>query len=448
MVVVKDKKIEMLIPAILGILFSIAYFILPIEYLLAAILGSLGLILILKDIHIGLMIGVFILPFAPDMLGLLYMFLLLAVFFFQQLFKRDRQELAENFMDTPIILYLLVIIISTITSIKPGMDGSLRDLALHLGGLSFLFVMVNTVKTKEDFNRIMSFLLAAASLVALYGLYQYVVGVELDAAWVDVENNPDLKTRVYSVFYNPNILAEYLIMLIPLAVGLFWFTKKLAKKIFYLAIVLIMSLALILTMSRGGWLGFAFSALIFIILIERRLLLSIIPISLAGVFFLPQSIINRILSIRNVADSSNAYRLKLWEITGDIIRDNPIAGVGFGHIPFKETFETYIRTMPTYHAHNTFLQVAAEIGLTGLLAFVLFLFVTFKYGVKILNKSEDRYIRTMGAAAIAGLGGLIFHGIVENVLYIPRIIITFWMLVSFILTLVRIEEESFLAKEN
>ena len=432
------RRKEFIIPVLFGILLAILYHILPLNYLAVAFVGLIGLVLILYDIKLGLMAGVFLAPFLPDMLGLLFMYFLLAVFVFRKLVK-DENPLTMTKLDMPIILFLIIIIISTITSISP--IDSLRDLALHIGGLSFLFVMINSVKEKKDFNIIVTILVFTATLVALYGLYQYLVGVEVDKAWLDVENNPGITTRVYSVFNNPNILAEYLVMIIPLSVSLFWFSKKLSKKIIFLGTTLIMVLALVLTSSRGGWIGFAFSALVFILLIEKRLLLSLIPISLGGLFLLPDTIINRILSIGNLADSSNAYRITMWEITLDIIKDHWLAGVGFGHLPFKQTFETYIRTMPTFHAHNTYLETAAEMGIPGLVAFLLFLFVLFKYGIKELIRQDDRYIRVMAAGALSGLAGVLFHGLVENILYLPRIIFTFWIMVSLVLTLFRIREQ-------
>ena len=432
------KNKEIFIPILLGIVFSTLYNIFPLKYLYLGVIGLIGVVLVLYNIKLGLMAGVFMLPFLPDMLSLLFMFFLVAAFFYRETFK-ENTPLTQSPIDMPIILFGIIIVISTITSINPA--GSLRDLALHSGGLSFLFVMVNSVKSKEDFNKIVVMLVFSATLVALYGLFQYIVGVEMEAAWLDVENNPDIRTRIYSVFHNPNILAEYLIMTIPLSVSLFWHSKRIHKKIIFLGTTLIMSLALVLTLSRGGWLGFAFSAFIFIILVERRLLLTLIPITLGGVYLLPQTIINRILSIGNLSDSSNAYRITMWEITLDIIKDNWVAGVGFGHLPFKQTFETYIRTHPTFHAHNTYLETAAEMGIPGLIVFLLFLFTLFKYGIKKLVKLEDKYISTISAGVLSGLGGVMFHGAVENVLYLPKIIITFWILVSFILTLVRIQDE-------
>ena len=437
MVVEQGRNIGKFIPFLLGIVFFALYNIVSLKYLALGAIGLIGIALILYDIRLGLMASVFVLPFLPDMLSLLFMFFLVGVFFYGETFK-EHQLLTQNPIDFPIILYGIIIVISTITSINP--TGSFRDLALHLGGISFLFVMTNSIKNKEDFNKIVVMLVFSATLVALYGLYQYVVGVEIDAAWLDVENNPDIRTRVYSVFHNPNILAEYLIMTIPLSVSLFWYSKRMHKKVIFLGTTLAMSLALVLTLSRGGWLGFAFSALIFILLVEKRLLLTLVPITLAGVYLLPQTIINRILSIKNLSDTSNAYRIEMWDITIDIIRDHWIAGVGFGHLPFKQTFETYIRTMPTFHAHNTYLETAAEMGIPGLLVFLLLLFILFKYGINKLIRVEDRYISIMSAGVLSGLGGVLLHGAVENILYLPKIIITFWILVSFVLTLVRIQD--------
>jgi O-antigen ligase len=433
----KNKKI--ILPLIFGVLFSILYYILPIKYFGASIVGFIAIILVFYDIRMGILAGVSIVPFLPDTLNILYMIFLVGVFAYQRITKKDVEPLTKSPIDMPIILFGIIIMISTITSINP--TGSFRDLAIHLSGLGFLFVMVNSIRDLEDFNKVVTILVFSATLVALYGLYQYVVGVEMDPAWVDTENNQGVTTRIYSVFGNPNILAEYLLMTIPMSVGLFWHSKKLSKKVIFLGSTLIMMLALVLTLSRGAWVGIAMAALIFIILVDKRILLSIIPLSLGAVYLLPQTILNRIVSIGNLQDSSNAYRIEMWGITADIIRDNWMVGVGFGHLPFKQTFETYIRTLPTYHAHNTYLQIAAEIGIPGLIAFLFFIFILFKYGIHKLIKNENKYINVMGAGSLAVIGGLLAQGLSENVFYLPKIIITFWILVSFILTLIRISEK-------
>lgn len=438
MVVDAIKRKENLLPVIVGLVLSLIYLVLPIQYLALASVGIIGFVSFLYNINIGIMVGLFIYPFIPDT-GIIYYFILLVMIFIFHHFFKSRDNLEGNKVEIPMVIYGILIIIGTFTSINPS--GSFRDFTIHMVSLSLVVVMVNSVKTIKELNRLITVLVFSATIVALIGLYQYVVGVEIDAAWIDVANNPDIKARVFSVFGNPNVLAEYLIMMIPLSISLMWHSKKLYKKVLFLGTSLVLILAIVLTMSRGGWLGFAFSALVFILLVDKRFLLSIIPITLAGVYLLPQTYLNRILSIGNFNDSSNAYRLKMWEITMEIIGDYPLAGVGFGHLPFKQTFETYIRTMPTYHAHNTFLEIAAELGIPGLIAFVILIFVVFKYSIKELIKKEHTYISIISAGVLSGLAGVLAHGAVENVLYLTRIIFSFWMLIGLLLVLLRLNKQ-------
>ncbi|NLW40858.1 MAG: polymerase [Tissierellia bacterium] len=438
MVVESLKRKEVILPIGLGLFFSLIYYKLPLNTFAMALLGLIGVVLVLYDIRIGIYAGVFLYPFLPDILNLLFMIFMVGVYLFKILFKKA-SPISNKAIDMPIIFYVITIIISTITSIDPA--GSFRDLAIHLTSIGFLFVMVNNIKTRQDFNIVLVLLVFSATLVSLYGFYQYRVGVEMEARWLDAANNPDVTTRIYSVFGNPNILAEYLIMMIPISISLFWFSKKIHKKAIFLATTLILLLAVVLTYSRGGWIGLAFGIFVFVLLIEKRLFLAAIPLSLGAIYFLPQSIINRILSIANFADSSNSYRLRMWVITLEIIRDHWLVGVGFGHLPFKETFETYIRTMPTFHAHNTYLETMAEMGILGFIIFVILLFILFKYSINKLVRGENSYIKTMAIGVISGLAGVLAHGLVENILYIPRIITTFWILVALLLTLVRISDE-------
>lgn len=373
-------------------------------------------------------------PFLPNMLGLLLMLSLPVIIPFSS--DSGDAQLTKTKMDFPIALFLVIITISTITSTT--FLGSIRDLALHLGDLSILFVLVNWIKDKNGLYVIITILIVTASLISLYGIYQYLVGVELDETWIDMGTNPDISVRVYSIFDNPNILAEYLVMILPLSISMFIYSRMLNKKIIFFGASLVMLITLILTSSRGGWLGFAFSCTIFILLFKRGFLLGLIPIGILGYFILPDPIINRIMSIGNLRDTSNAYRLNMWLITLEIIRDNWMAGVGFGHLPYKETFENYSDTIVTYHSHNTYLQTLAEMGVPGLLVLLLFLLVLFKYGIKYLIKQDDRYIVLMATGALSSLAGIMVHGFFENILYLPKIIFTFWIIVSIILVLFRL----------
>ena len=440
MVVEYLKKKELIFPLILGVIFSFLYYNMTLNNFSLALLGLVGLMLILFDIRVGIYMEVLLYPFLPDILNLLFMIFLVGVYVFNIVFKKVK-PLTKPSIIMPIILYIIFITINTITSNDP--IGSFRDLSIHLTSIGFIFVLINSIRSKKDFNILVVLLIISATLTAVYGLYQLATGnVVMEDKWVDEATNPDLQTRIYSVFGNPNIFAEYLIMLIPISLSSFWFSKRIHKKALFLITSLVLVLALVLTMSRGGWIGFAFGIFVFILLVEKRLLLLPIPAAIGGLFILPDAILNRLMSILNFADSSNDYRIRMWKFTLEVIRDNWLVGVGFGHLPFREAFGRYTRTMVTYHAHNTYLETMAEMGILGFIVFISFLFVLFKYTIKKLIKGNDEYTKIITAGILSGLAAVLVQGLVENILYMPRIIISFWILVGLLITLINLKDQA------
>ncbi|HLR34476.1 MAG TPA: O-antigen ligase family protein [Tissierellales bacterium] len=437
MVVNTSNKKFLIIPLVFGVLFSLLYFKLPLNYFIAIFLGFAVAIVTLYDVKFGIMASIFALPYLPDMLSLIFMIFVMAAFLYNKFVKDSYNKgnvLTKHPIDVPIALYVLIIIIATITSIDPV--GSFRDLAIHLVSIGFSFVIINSIKNKKDLNMVLVTIVATATLVSLFGIFQHRFGVTMEEGWIDKASNPDLIARVFSVFGNPNIMAEYLIMIIPISLALFWDTRKFTKKIFFLIITLILTIGLLLTYSRGGWVGFAFSIFFFIFLVEKRLLLLAIPLVLLSLYFLPPSIMNRIMTIGKLTDSSNFSRLKIWEVTLEIIKENWMIGVGFGYLPFKQVFDSKT-TMGMQHSHNTYLEVLVELGIGGFIIFTLLIFLFYKFGIKKLSSEEDRYTKIMLAGVLSGISALLVHGLADNVLYMPRIIITFWTVMSFASVMIR-----------
>lgn len=428
----EESSKYLVIPTIVSVLLLLVFYHFGYKYLLAASVLLVGGFLSLIDIRVAIFSVSFALPFLPNNLALLAFLGLGLLYFARRIFVEKSMSKFDIYSGI-IFLFLLMISIQTITSVD--FKGSLRDLGLHIGGIVYVYVIANSIDNKKDLNYLLTIILAAVTLVALIGVIQSYTGVEIRREWVDVEANPDLAIRVYSVFGNPNTLAEYLVMFTPLAVGMFWDTKDIKKKIIFGIAVALMLICLVLTMSRGGWVGMAMAAFIFCFFVDKRLLLLAIPLGLIALKILPASVINRILSIGNTTDSSNAYRLEIWENTWKMIRDNKIAGVGLGHIPYREVFGTYSRSILTYHAHNSFLQTLAELGIAGFMIFITSLIAFIKYPIKYLIKNgntlkKDKYFKYIGVGVIAGIIGVFTHGLVENVLYLPKIIFSFWTLVG------------------
>lgn len=434
----KFRERPIIEPILLGLLLGAATLFLGTKYALVLFCGLIFMGISLKSTMFSLLACLFAYSFLPDIPALLMCYGVFGIYMVNKLFMGDERFTFKDW-DISIIVFLLYITISTFTSLY--VKGSIRDLAIHIGSLCVFLLIMQIVKDRKDFNIVVSVVVTAATLMSLIGIMQYFTGVAIRKEWVDVQANPDLKARVYSLFGNPNTFAEYLVMLCPLSVGLMWETRDTKKKLFFMATTAIQLIAILLTMSRGGWIGIAAAAFFFLLFVQKRLLLLAIPAGVVGLSLLPSSYFNRILSIFNFADSSTAYRFKMWDITiGGVIRDHFFTGVGLGHLPFKQTFETYIRTMPIYHSHNTFLQVFAELGLMGFLIFIFLIGTVFKVGYVWLIKSKERYYNIMGSAMLGGFFGVLVHGFFENVLYLTKITLTFWILIALIYKLAKISE--------
>src|SRR5699024_601582 len=130
--------------------------------------------------------------------------------------------------------------------------------------MAFYFVVINTVKTKKQLFDILTIFAISGTLVCLYGIAQYVFGWNVTQAWLDEEMFSDISMRVYSTLENPNVLGEYILLVLPVSVGLIWAKDKPIQKLICLLMAGVMFVTLILTFSRGCWIGFVLSAAVFV----------------------------------------------------------------------------------------------------------------------------------------------------------------------------------------
>ena len=168
--------------------------------------------------------------------------------------------LEENFKFkyTPInawvIAFTFIYALSAIFSMS--VITSLKIALLVISFILFYFVMVNSIDSKNKLNSMIFIFVAVGFLVSLYGIYQYLfVGSFASSSYVDKEMFEDISTRVNGTFDNPNVMGEYLLFVIPLAMTYFFSEKGLFKKIISIGVVGVMTISLALTYSRGCYLG-------------------------------------------------------------------------------------------------------------------------------------------------------------------------------------------------
>lgn len=416
----RDQVIYALVFAILTLALGI---FMGGKFALLAMAGAMVLPIVYKYQFLSLNLFVMAYAFLPDIVILAAEILFFAVMVID--LKFNKKVIKANTLLIPMFLAGVFMIINSFTSLN--ILGSMRDLAFNFGGIFLALMVYKEVNTKERLNNILTSIAIGAALVGVFGLYQFVFLGTVQREWIDASLKGVITRRAYSVFMNPNIFAEYLVLVTPLVVSQFWAHRDGFKKFIYLMIAALLLLNMMLTFSRGGMVSIAVAAMVFLFFAMRPLFVFLIPIGIFSINFLPEKIQNRIYSIFNFADSSTSYRFKMWGITKDLIRDNPMVGVGFGHKTFKQEFELLIRSMPIFHAHNTYLEIMAEGGALGIISFLYIVIGSIVNLFKSGMKSTDKYIRTISIGLLASIIGILTNGMTEHIVYINRIIVMLWM---------------------
>lgn len=333
-----------------------------------------------------------------------------------------------------LILFLFIMLISCVFSF--ARNSSLVVWAMYFIFVMFYFAIINTITTRAMLYGLLRLFVISGAIVALYGVMQYVFGWTTTNAWIDETMFEDDTMRVFSTLANPNVLGEYLILVLPVAVAFFLKDKaKTLSKWVYLAVTALLFVCLILTQSRGCWLGFLVSVVIFITFYEGRwwafipLVLCILP------FVIPQTVVERLASIGNMDDSSTSYRVYIWMGAIGMLRHYLIGGIGMGEAAFNEVYPFFsYNAIIAPHSHNTFLQLLVEGGIPALVSFLVVIFVVLRNAQRVYKLREKKsFNSTMTLALGAGVCAFLFQSLFDYTFYNYRVMAVFFMIIGIIM---------------
>ncbi len=355
-----------------------------------------------------------------------------------KLFCEKDFKLRYNPVNKFVFIYALVYIITTFTSVN--VRGSLLGGMLTTAFILFYFVVINAVQTKKQLKMLTFCFVCFGVLIAFYGFYQYLNPSKFSGSWVDKEMFSDIGFRVYSTLENPNVLGEYLLLLIPFVVAFFFNAKGLLKKGFYVVVGSILMLCLILTYSRGCWLGIMFAAFVFLIFLDRRFIILILIGLLLMPFVLPETIINRFMSIGNMSDSSTSYRFYIYMGTLSMLKDYWMCGVGPGTAAFNMVYPSYAYDSITApHSHNLYLQIMCDSGICGEIVFLAALYRAFKScSISLKTASKENKIFVIGA--ISAMAGFLVQSLFDYTFYNYRVMFLFWAVLGLTMLYANIDE--------
>ena len=297
-----------------------------------------------------------------------------------------RMQVDKNFkmrslpFDIPVAIFVMLGAVSVFMS-----PARTFELIYNYCGIVGLFILTyiligQNIRKPGQVKKLTITLAASAGIVVLYGYFQYIFGIDIyEMKWVDGEAFPELRNRVFSTLENPNVLAGYLDVMICLALGFLAKLGTAKQKLFIIAAIVMLMACLAMTYSRGAFLTIAIIFIFYGVLYNWRVLL--LFAAGTGILFLTdENFFERVLSIFQVSyDSSEGLRVGIWVSTISMISDHPFIGIGWGAYKFiYPQYNYYLAdtTQIIYHAHNIFLQTAAEVGIAGALAYFWYFFGT------------------------------------------------------------------------
>lgn len=297
-------------------------------------------------------------------------------------------------------------------------------------------------------------------LVLLYGAGMLLVLFWSLFRFWQWEWNPVVVRGIFSPFYKDHTIFGASAALL----SAFWFSyaffnkDRRTKTLAFGAAVLFLG-AVLLSTSRGAFLSLLFfGGMLFLFVIGTRLkhLFFLALVFLAAVWLLRQpiqsrlqrietlsyhsdaSLVDRTISTGNVTtDVSNIERLNRWVSAGRMFREKPLTGFGpgtyqFEYIPYQEpalmnrltvTSPWNIPEGSGGTAHSEYLLALSEMGIVGLLGFLIILgrwfFIAFK-------KSHDHFNKKWILIAFLALSTYMFHAFFNNFLTTDKFAFLFW----------------------
>lgn len=321
---------------------------------------------------------------------------------------------------------------------------SIKGIFKYLTNIIAFVAILDVTKNKNRFDFLTYSLIAALSVSAFAGLWQYWFGydfIHFRSGYTD-----EGQTRLIGPLKHYNDYGSTLIVGVFLSLASFkvFITKK---KFFLIMVSIFLSVTSIFvltqTFSRSACIAFAASLILGVLFFKSRKY--ILPGFLIGIVFLvffSGSFGTRFQQIFNMEYGSTTERLALVKTSMGMIQKSPLLGLGIN------TYSIYFPDFrpPDYlgikYAHNSYLQIAAEIGLLGLLLFLLPI-------LKSLMHIRSRLARIKGFPEykiwafgfFASANALLINALFESLLQATRLRILFWVVLGFSLAAFRFVEK-------
>lgn len=345
----------------------------------------------------------------------------------------DNAIVRPSLRDGPIVAFLAVFAVGAIVAVQPSLV--LRGLALWIS-FYFLYLQVQSLDPAEMRIVLLAFV-GGAGILGAIGAASYLSSGTTGLLF----GGSITETRATGTFIDPNYYASFLILAIvpvlALVVGDFRRNGR-ALPLLFAAIA-----GLIFSLSRGGILGLAAGIVVLLLLSTRARRVAGVAVLVVGVLTVANAnpvvktdqfgTLKERLSTVNGSLGQVDVRPRIWSTAVDIAQQNALIGVGWDQFQSAAASHgLFERGQPVQNAHNTPLDLAAQLGFLGLAAFVAFIAQLTARAVRALRAREP-LARALALGLLAALSGFFLQSLTQaqlRVNVIAATIFVFWGMIT------------------
>lgn len=380
------------------------------------------------------------LPWGPEN-GILLSDLFIPLFVAVWLAKKYliNRSVPKNRLLKPFIFFCCIAVISLLQAflfLKPAEILTSSFYLVRFASYALLYLVVaDSIKDEKQAKKLLSVAVFSAVLIAVAGFIQLIIYPDLgnleQYGW-----DPHLN-RLVSTWLDPNFIGGLLAFIICILLGLVIYVRKFSRKIGIIAVIAVLSTALLLTYSRSAYLALAAGIFILGLLKSRKLLIGCLLIFIIGIGLSPRaeqrlsdlsySVSSFLFNASENPDPTARLRIKSWEQTLELIARRPLLGSGYNtlrYVNYNEGFVTDPKIHSASGSDSSLLTILATTGVAGLIPFLWFYSLILKTAwLNWKAKTQTLFNQGFSLGMFAGVISLLCHSLFVNSLLFPQILI-------------------------
>jgi O-antigen ligase len=335
-----------------------------------------------------------------------------------------------NALDWGVVAWVALAIISLTWTAQRG--PAITELRTMILEPALFYLIFRTARLdRAAILRLVDGLLAAGIVVAVVGLFMYFRGEGIITA-------EEGARRLASVYGSPNNVALLLGRCIPFTLAFVLLPVDRLRRLIAAFALLLMLATVLLTQSAGALvIGVPVAlASVLILVYRRRALLPLTGLGVVGAAGLALALQSaRFARLLDLSEGTNFYRLRVWQSAINVIRDNPVTGLGLDQFLYAFR-DRYIlpdawQEPDLSHPHNFLLDFWVRLGIAGPLVFIWLQIAFWRSVTRTLARLRaNPLIAAITIGCMGSMANLLAHGLVDNSVFVNDLSLIFVFLLA------------------